>query len=142
MNEPSLPTKTTSQVKLYLDAYHRLIANTEFYIALDPPMDESEQLDTQMAFMQYWGQRHLLGDLYRAGELDADQVTYLANLDRQLLENAAAIERVYGPTLRQLIYDLLTWGTPLTSQSGAVRVETTMTALAELVDVTRAKDPL
>lgn len=135
MGEPSALVKTDSQIKLYLDAYYRLIANIEFYATLDPPTDEGEQMDAHMAFMQYWGQRHLLGDLYRAGQLTPAQATHLADLDRQLLEHAAAVERVYGPTLRQLVHDLFAWGTPLADQPGIVRIETTLATLAELVGI-------
>jgi hypothetical protein len=128
--------KTDQQIELYLDAYDRLIANAEFYATLDPPMDAGEQMDAHMAFMQYWGQRHLLGDLYRVGRLTPEQAGRLAELDRQLLERAAAVETVYGPTLHDLLRDLFTWGTPLAGQSGTLRIETTVTALTELAGIT------
>lgn len=135
MSDPSVPVKTAQQIEMYLDAYDRLIANAEFYATLDPPMDEGEQVDAHMAFMQYWGQRHLLGDLHRAGRLTPEQASRLAELDRELLERAAAVEAVYGPTLHQLVRDLFTWGTPLAEGSGTVQIETSITALAELAAV-------
>lgn len=142
MTEPSAPVKTAQQIELYLNAYERLIANAEFYATLDPPMNEGEQMDAQMAFMQYWGQRHFLGDLYRSGRLTREQAERLVELDRQLLAHAAAVEAVYGPTLRQLVHDLFTWGTPLAEQSGRVQIETTVAALAELVALTaEAQEP-
>jgi hypothetical protein len=136
MNEPTLLTKAETQTNLNLDAYERLVANAEFYAGLNPPMNEGEQVDAHMAFMQYWGQRHLLGDLYRNGRLNSKQLTHLADLDRQLLEHAAMIETVYGASLRQLVRDLFAWGTPLAEQPGSLRIETTTTALAELAGVT------
>lgn len=135
MGEQPILVKTDKHIVLYLDAYDRLITNAEFYATLDPPMDEGEQMDAHMAFMQYWGQRHLLGDLYRAGQLTLEQINHLAELDQELLKHAAAVEVAYGPTLGEVLRDLFTWGTPLAEQRGTLRIETTITALAELAQV-------
>jgi hypothetical protein len=98
-------------------------------------MDEAEQFHFRLDFTRAFGLRRVLGALYHAGRLTANQTARLADLDRQLLEHAAEVEKVYGPTLRQLAQNLFTWGTPLAEQSGTLRIETTITALAELAEV-------
>lgn len=137
MQQHKPPTRLEEYSSEYVDTFLRnyagLIQNAEFYASLDPPMDEGERMDAQMAFMQYWGQRHLLGDLYRAARLTPEQTERLAELDRQVLAHAAAMEIAYGPTLLSLVQDLFAWGTPLAEQSGPVRIETTITTLVELV---------
>ncbi|MCW5853253.1 MAG: hypothetical protein KIT87_24505 [Anaerolineae bacterium] len=95
-------------------------------------MDEAEQLHFHLDLSQAFGLRRLLGAAYQAGQLTPDQVADLAHLDRELLGQAAAVETVYGSNLRQLAHNLFAWGTPLTEQSGTLRVETTIAALAEL----------
>ena len=70
-----------------------------------------------------WGNRRLLGQLYRASRLTSQEEQRLAELDRALLENAAAIEVCYGPTLAELISDLMKWGSPLPAQRKPVRIE-------------------
>lgn len=95
-------------------------------------MDEAEQFHFRLDFTQAFGLRRELGVLYQAGRLTPQQTARLADLDRELLAHAAAVETVYGLTLRQLIHSLFTWGTPLAEQSGPVRIETTIAALAEL----------
>lgn len=135
MRQPATLFKTPMQVDLYLDAYDRLIANAEFYVTLEPPIDEGEQLDAHMAFMQYWGERRLLGALYQDSQLSVEQARHLASLDQQLLQKAQMIETVYGPSLRDLVRDLYTWGTPLAKEAETVRIETTLATLAELAGV-------
>ncbi len=73
--------------------------------------------------MSDWGKRYTLGELYRAGRLTPDQVAKLAKLDQALLEAAPQVEICYGPTLPELVKNLLAWGTPLTEEKGTIRLE-------------------
>lgn len=63
------------------------------------------------------------------------QLTQLADLDHALLDQAANIEIVYGPSIWQLVKNLLDWGTPLHEEQGIVRLTVpvqTLPALAEM----------
>ena len=99
-----------------------------------PEMNEQERQLQRGALLPSWEKRTLLGALYRAGCLTTTQVQRLGTLDQQFLEHAAAVELAYGPTLGELLRYLFSTGTPLAHQSGTLRIETTMAALAELVD--------
>jgi hypothetical protein len=97
-------------------------------------LDEAEQLHFRLDVSRSFGLRRLLGRAYQDGRLDATQVASLAAVDRQMLAQAAAVETVYGYSLRQLVRELFVWGTPLSAQSSALQIQTTTTALAELVN--------
>jgi hypothetical protein len=51
-------------------------------------------------------------------------------LDHALLEQAAAIEIAYGPSIWQLVRNLVDWGTPLSEEEGSVQMA--VRALPEL----------
>jgi hypothetical protein len=99
-----------------------------------PEMNEQERQLQRSALLPSWEKRTLLGALYQAGRLTTAQVERLRTHDQQFLEHAAAVELAYGPTLGELLRYLFNVGTPLTHQSGTLRIETTMAALVELVD--------
>ena len=95
--------ETKHKIAAYLDGYDRLIANAGFYATLDPPMEEGEQIDARMAYLQYAGQRKELGVMYRAEQLSAAESSRLAELDLALLQNASAVEVAYGLSLGKLV---------------------------------------
>jgi hypothetical protein len=74
----------------------------------------------------------LLGDLYRANLLTPASVRQLTTLDHVLLEQAAAIETAYGPSIWQLVRNLVDWGTPLSEEEGSVQMAVPARALPEL----------
>lgn len=143
MNDLSTITRPLEYIDTYLDGYEGLIDDADFYATLDPAMDEGEQMDAHMAFMQYWGVRHTLGELYLTGQLLPEQVSRLADLDRKLLQEAPVVQAVYGPSLRSLLHNLFNWGTPLAEQAESVQVETSLATLAELagIDTTPPEHP-
>ena len=127
--------ETNHKIASYLDGYDRLVANAAFYATLDPPMEEGEQIDAQMAYMQYAGQRTELGEMYQEGQLTRAECSRLAELDLALLQNAPAIEVAYGLNLGKLVRWLSSIGTPLSEEPEKVRVETSVAELAALTGV-------
>ncbi|MFN8488156.1 MAG: hypothetical protein U0350_11225 [Caldilineaceae bacterium] len=126
---------TSKHIDAYLSSLQRTAASIGELAEEWITMDETEQLHFRLEFSRAFGLRRLLGAAYLDGQRSSVQVNALATLDRQLLGQAAALEIVYGSTLRQLVSDLFTWGTPLTEQTGTLHIETTPSALAELVAV-------
>lgn len=114
---------TSDYIETFLTCVDILIGSAPELAAEWDEMDDEEHGIQRSAVMSDWGKRYLLGQLYRARRLTLQQEQRLAELDRALLENAAAIEVCYGPTLAELISDLMKWGSPLFSQPKPVRVE-------------------
>lgn len=133
---------TSDHVDTFLDSFELTLHSAPELAEQWHEMDEAERFHFRLDFTQAFGLRRELGVLYQAGRLTPEQVARLAELDRELLAHAAAVEAVYGLTLRQLIQELFTWGTPLAEGSGLVRIETTVAALAELAALaTEAREP-
>jgi len=120
---------TSGHVDTFLSSFELTLHSAPELAEQWHEMEEAEQFHFRLDFTQAFGLRLTLGALYRAGRLTPEQVRRLAELDRELLAHAAAVETVYGLTLSQLIHNLFTWGTPLAEQSGRVRIETTVAAL-------------
>lgn len=132
---PNLTTSDASQIAMYLCNYAVLIGDAAELAGEWKEMNEQEQIHHRSLAMQIWGMRMTLGTLYRAGWLASDQVAQLTHLDHALLEQAANVEIAYGPTIWQLVKNLLDWGTPLTEEQGSVRLTVpvqTLPALAEM----------
>ena len=132
-SELTLTDLTPQHIDTYLNSFQRTVASIVELAEEWASMEETEQLHFRLDFSRAFGLRHLLGAAYTAGQLSSSQSEALALLDRQLLAQAATLEIVYGSTLRQLVHDLFTWGTPLAAQTGTLQIETTPAALAELV---------
>jgi len=132
---------THHKIVLYLDGYDRLIANAGFYATLDPPIEEGEQIDAQMAYIHYAGQRTQLGEMYQEGQLTLAECKRLAELDRALLQSASAVEIAYGLNLGKLVRWLSSVGTPLSEEPEKVRIETSVADLAALVGVELRPQP-
>lgn len=130
-----VPTTEASTIATYLRDYAVFIGDAAELADEWHAMDEQEQLHHRSLAMQSWGMRVMVGDLYRHSRLTPDQVTKLAELDHALLDQAANIEIAYGPTIWQLVKNLLDWGTLLSAEQGSVRLTVpiqTLPALAEL----------
>jgi hypothetical protein len=119
-------------IETFLRNYDGLIGSAAELAAEWPTMDEEERTIQCSFAMSEWGERVLLGALYRAGRLTPDQTARLADLDRALLEEATNVEIAYGPSLHQLVENLLDWGTPLTEVKGTVRLEVPLRVLPAL----------
>jgi|GEM_PF-1611213 multidrug efflux pump subunit AcrA (membrane-fusion protein) len=133
--ELDLTDVTSGHIDTFLSSFQLALRSAPELAGQWSEMDEAEQFDFRLDFTRAFGLRRVLGALYRAGRLTADQATRLASVDRQLLERAAAVEVVYGLTLGQLVRHLFAWGTPLAEEAGTLRIETTIAALAELAQV-------
>lgn len=127
--------KDANQIAMYLRNYAVLVGDAAELAIEWPTMAEQEHIHHRSLAMQIWGMRLALGEHYRAEQLTSDQVTKLADLDHALLEQAANIEIAYGPSIWQLVKNLLDWGTPLRDEQGSVRLTVpvqTLPALAEM----------
>lgn len=119
----------------FLDSFELTLDSvTEFAEAWDE-MEEYEQFHFRQDFTRAFGLRKELGQLYQARRLNDEQPEQLVALDRMALTHAADLETVYGLSLRQLLQNLVAWGTPLMQQTGLLQVTTTFPALFELVQV-------
>lgn len=123
---------TPDWIEMFLDNYRVLISDAPELASARSEMDKREQIDHRSMSMQTWGMRMTLGELYRAGLLVPEHVTRLIAVDHALLEQAAAIEIVYGPSIWQLVRNLLEWGTPLSEEQGSVQMAVPIGALPEL----------
>ncbi|MEZ4736241.1 MAG: hypothetical protein R3E79_54840 [Caldilineaceae bacterium] len=98
-------------------------------------MADIEQMHFRQEFTRLLGLRQVLGAAYQTNLLTLSQSRALTKLDRSLLQHAATIEFIHHISLRQLLQNLFTWGTPLASEPQTLHIETTSTALAELATV-------
>lgn len=121
-----------SQIAIYLRNYAVLIGDAAELAGEWTAMAEQEQIHHRSLSMQIWGMRHTLGDLYRTNQLSPAQTQELTHLDHALLEQAAAVEIAYGPSIWQVVRNLLEWGTPLSEEEGSVQMAVPIGALPEL----------
>lgn len=124
---------SASQIDMYLRNYSVLIGDAAELAGEWSGMDEQEQIHHRSLAMQIWGMRVTLGELYRTGRLAQDQAVQLAALDHKLLDEAANIKIAYGPSIWQLVKNLLDWGTPLSEEQGSVRLPIPVQTLPALV---------
>ncbi len=94
-------------------------------------LKKEEQSHHQVVFMEVWGKRRVLGQLYLTGQLARTQEARLAYLDQLLLEQAPLLERCFAFTLMRLL-TIFRWGTPLAQSPQLVRIETAATSLNQL----------
>lgn len=135
MQKPLTSTARSSNetlIEIALHGYASLIYSAQELAEAWDTMEEEEQVLQRAFVMADWSKRHELGAWYRANELSTAQVNELTRLDHALLEQAAAIEIAYGPSLWQLVRNLLTWGTPLSEEQGSVQMAVPVGALPEL----------
>lgn len=119
-------------IEIALRGYASLIYSAQELAEAWESMAEEEQVLQRSFVMSDWSKRHELGAWYRANELSPAQVNELARLDHALLEQAAAIEIAYGPSIWQLVRNLVDWGTPLSEEEGSVQMAVPARALPEL----------
>lgn len=111
-----------TRIEIALRGYASLIGSAQELAEAWDIMEEEEHVVQRSFVMSDWSKRHTLGDWYRANALSPAQVNELARLDHALLEQAAYIEIAYGPSIWQLVRNLLTWGTPLSEEEGSVQM--------------------
>jgi hypothetical protein len=98
-------------------------------------LDAEERSDQQAVFIQAWGNRHVVGQLFQAKRLTRQQEERLAQADQLLLEQASFMERGFGVDFAHVL-NLFRWGTPLAQTSQLVRIETDTTSLNLLAQTT------
>jgi hypothetical protein len=121
-----------TRVEIALQGYASLIGSAQELAEAWDTMSAEEQVLQRAFVMVDWSKRHALGDWYRANALSPAHVNELARLDHTLLEQAAAIEIAYGPSIWQLVRNLMDWGTPLGEEGGSVQMAVPARALSEL----------
>jgi len=84
--------------------------------------DPEEQSDYRSELMQVWGNRKVLGALFRAKRLPDQQVDEMATLDRMLLQQAPMMKQCFDMELGQLLA-IFRWGSPLVESRQPVAVE-------------------
>jgi len=94
-------------------------------------LDREERSDHQVVFMEVWGKRRMLGQLYQMHELTRSQEARLAHLDYLLLEQSSLMDRCFGFGLERLL-TIFRWGSPLAHSTQTVRIETAMTSLNQI----------
>jgi hypothetical protein len=109
-------------MEAFLLNYALLVRDLAEVAAEWPTLAEEERGHHRAALLQTWGNRHGLGQLFRAGRLSDAPDVHVAGLDRLLLEQAARMEQGYGLELRELLA-IFRWGTPLTKAAQPVRLE-------------------
>lgn len=86
-----------------------------------PHMDAEERGHHGSLLLQTWGNRKVLGTLFKAGCLQEMQETRLEELDRALLAQADHMAFCFGLDLSQLLA-IFRWGTPLAASQQTVRL--------------------
>jgi hypothetical protein len=131
MDELNATRYSTAHVDTLLTSYRGFVEELPELAATWLEMDAMERSHHLALFGQAWGNRHLLGDLFRAGRLTSEQEARLTQLDRQLLERGRLADRCYGLGSRQLLR-LFVWGTPLALVQQPVRLDLEPAALSEM----------
>jgi hypothetical protein len=106
----------------FLLNYEVLVRDLAEVAADWPNLDDEERGHHRAALMQTWGDRKVLGLLFKAHRLSPAQEASLARLDRLLLEQASLMEQCYGLDLSHLLA-IFRWGTPLSRFAQTVRIE-------------------
>lgn len=110
-------TCTGHHVESFLRNYELMVESLPELAEWWPEMDDFERQHARtMYFGEAWAPRRVLGALYRAGVLTAEQEAKLAALDDELIQYLDAANLCYGLDT-QSVAQLFTWGTPL-AQSG------------------------
>ena len=121
----------SSHIEAFLLNYEILVRDLAELAAEWPTLDEEERGHHRGTLLQTWGNRQVLGQLFRAGRLAEAQQARLAELDRLLLEEASRMEQCYGLALPELLA-IFRWGTPLSQAPQPVRLEVEPAALDRL----------
>ena len=124
-------------IESYLLNYRLLIEDLPELADMWADLDDFEHHHYQMMFMQTWGMRYQLGDLYRAGQLTAEQEAELAALDDELIQHLDEANVCYGLDL-QSVAQLFTWGTPLAQSDKIIRIPIRSRLLNEIAPLLAA----
>lgn len=111
-----------SHIESFLLNYELLVRDLAEVATDWPNLDDEERSHHRAELLQAWGDRKVLGMLFKAQRVNPDQEARLAELDRLLLEQSALMEQCFGLDLSHLLA-IFRWGTPLSRSSQTVRIE-------------------
>ena len=135
MNTPDkleLSTYTSHHVESFLRNYELMVKSLPELTEWWPEMDDFERQHARTAYFgEAWAPRRVLGALYRAGRLTAEQEAELAALDDELIRHLDEANLCYGLDL-QSVAQLFTWGTPLAQSDEIIRIPIRLRALSEI----------
>lgn len=131
---------TSEYINSFLASYRILVKDTPELAALWVEMEERERVHHQMMFAQTWGERWLLGQLYRAGRLTPEQADRLAELDLEWLSEADQVNLCYDLDFRSLM-QLFVWGTPLTERDELVTLRVSAETLSDVAQAVATPEP-
>jgi len=98
-------------------------------------MDDFERQHARTAYFgEAWAPRRVLGALYRAGRLTAQQEAKLAALDDELIQHLDEANLCYGLDWHS-VAQLFTWGTPLAQSDEIIRIPIRPRTLSEIAPV-------
>jgi hypothetical protein len=129
-----------NHIESFLSNYELLVRDLAEVAADWPHLDDEERGHHRAALMQTWGNRKVLGLLFKARRLGPAQEGHLAELDRLLLEQTSLMEQCYGLDLNRLLA-IFRWGTPLSSSDHTVRLEVEPASLDRLATVLTSSLP-
>ena len=109
-------------IESFLLNYELFVRDLADVAAEWPHLDDDERGHYRAELLQTWGNRKVLGMLFKAGKLHPAHETLLGELDRLLLAQAALMEHCFGLDLRQILA-IFRWGTPLSTSTQLVRIE-------------------
>jgi hypothetical protein len=135
MNIPDklgLSTYTSHHIESFLRNYELMVKSLPEVAEWWPGMDDFERQHARTAYFgEAWAPRRVLGALYRAGRLTAEQEAELAALDDELLQHLDEADLCYGLNL-QSVAQLFTWGTPLAQSDKVIRISIRPRTLNEI----------
>jgi hypothetical protein len=135
LSELTLDNITSEHLTAYLQSLHNSMGGMLELADEWVEMSDSEKLHFRQEFTRLLGVRQILGAAYRTNLLTPTQSKSLTEFDRSLLQHAATIEFMHHVSLRHILHNLFSWGTPLAFERQTLHIETTSTALAELATV-------
>jgi len=125
MNIPDklrLSTYTSHHIESFLRNYELMVKSLPEVAEWWPGMDDFERQHARTAYFgEAWAPRRVLGALYRAGRLTAEQEAELAALDDELIQHLEEARLCYGLNFRS-VAQLFTWGTPLAQSDEIIRI--------------------
>ena len=135
MNIPDklrLSTYTSHHIESFLRNYELMVKSLPEVAEWWPGMDDFERQHARTAYFgEAWAPRRVLGALYRAGRLTAEQETELAALDGELIQHLDEARLCYGLNFRS-VAQLFTWGTPLARSDKIIHISIRPRTLNEI----------
>ncbi len=98
-----LQAYAADHIASFLLNYELLVRDLAEVAAHWPNLDDEERGHYRAELLQTWGNRKVLGQLFKARRLQPAQEARLADLDRQLFGQAMRMEQCFDLDLHQLL---------------------------------------